>query len=272
MVTRRQLLELGFTDEAIRHRLRKGRLHRIWPEVYAVGRPDLTQEGRWLAAVLTCGPGALLSHESAAALWAIRPHRRGPIHVCVPSPRDPRRRGIRVHRRRRVGEAAIQAGIPVTTPAQAIIDIAPRLAERELERAIDEADKLDRTHPKALREAARGQVGDGPAKVRHLLDRRTFVLTDSDLERRFLKVADAAGLGPPETQVYVNGHRVDFFFRGAGVVVEADGGRYHRTPSEQRRDRIRDHAHVVAGLTPVRFTHDQIAHEPDYVAGILRRL
>lgn len=70
----------------------------------------------------------------------------------------------------------------------------------------------------------------------------------------------------------LNGHRVDFLFREEGLVVEADGGRYHRTPSQQRRDRIRDHAHALAGLRPIRFTHDQIAHEPAYVADVLRGL
>jgi predicted transcriptional regulator of viral defense system len=96
VVTRNQLRELGFTEKAIRHRLERGRLHRVWPDVYAVGRPELTPEGMWMAAVLTCGEGAALSHDSAAALFGMRAQRRGPIHVSVASPRDPRRRGIRV--------------------------------------------------------------------------------------------------------------------------------------------------------------------------------
>ena len=112
----------------------------------------------------------------------------------------------------------------------------------------------------------------GGTRVRTLLARRTFLLTDSDLERLFVPIAERAGMSTPETGVWVEGFKVDFFFRAEGIVVEADGGRYHRTPSQQRRDRIRDHAHAVAGLTPVRFTHGQIAYEPAYVAEVLRRL
>lgn len=271
VIARRQLVEFGFSREAIRHRVAKGRLRPIWPDVYAVGRPDLTQEGVWMAATLTCGEGAVLSHQSAAELWGIRRRRPGPVHVSVPSPRDPRRRAVKVHRRRAV-TGTQRDGIPVTTPAQSVIDIAPDLTERQLERVIDEADKLDLLSPKALREAAAPAAGKGAAIVRGLLDKRAFLLTDSDLERRFLKISRTAGLEDPETQVTVNGHRVDFFFRAKNLVVEADGGRYHRTPTQQRRDRIRDHAHALAETKSVRFTHGQIAHEPDYVAEILRRL
>lgn len=271
VITRWQLLDLGFTDEAIRHRLKTGRLHRIWPQVYSVGRPHLEREGILMAAVLTCGDGAALSHHTAAELWTIRPKRSGPIHISLPSPRDVQRTGIETHRRRAF-ETARRKGIRVTTPAQTIIDIAPGLTERQLERTIDEADKLDLIHPEPLRDAAAQKAGEGAATVRNLLEKRTFLLSDSDLERLFIPIAERAGLEKPETQARVNGHRVDFFFRDKGVVVEADGGRFHRTPSQQRRDRIRDHDHTLAGLRPVRFTHDQIAHEPDYVARILRGL
>lgn len=163
-------------------------------------------------------------------------------------------------------------GIPVTSPSQTIIDLAPSLTERQLERLIDEADKRDLVHPETLREAAAAQGGVGGSRVRTLLDRRTFLLTDSGLERLFIPIAESAGMSRPETQVEVNGHRVDFIFRAEGVVVETDGGRYHRTPSQQRRDRIREHAHALAELLPIRFTHDQIAHEPAYVAEVLRGL
>lgn len=271
VVSRRQLRALGFTDEAIRHRVRKGRLHRLWPDVFAVGRPLVERDGVLMAAVLTCGAGAVVSHHTAAEIWGIRPKRRGPIHVSVPSPRDPRRGGIKVHRRRSV-EGTLHRRVPVTAAAQTVIDIAPDLTERELERAIDEADKLDVVHPRQLHEAARGATGAGARIVRDLLGKRTFLLTDSELERLFLPIAEAAGLERPETQVSLHGHRVDFFFRGRDLVVEADGGRYHRTPSQQRRDRIREHALGLAAIRVVRFTQDQIAHEPEYVARILRRL
>src|SRR3954452_13822075 len=89
-ITRAQLLELGFNTDAIQHRLEKGRLHPAGGGVYAVGRPELERTGRWMAAVLVCGPGAALSHHSAAALLAIRPARGGAIEISVPAGRRPR--------------------------------------------------------------------------------------------------------------------------------------------------------------------------------------
>src|SRR6185503_17679046 len=162
------------------------------------------------------------------------------------------------------GETTHHECIPVTTPTQTIIDIAPSLTEHQLERAINEADKLDRAHLKELHEAARNQLGAGAARVRGLLDRRTFLLTDSELEQRFIPIAEAAGLERPETQVFIKGHRVDFLFRKSKLAVETDGARYHRTPSQQRADRRREHVLALAGFQPLRFTHDQIAHEPRY--------
>jgi very-short-patch-repair endonuclease len=105
----------------------------------------------------------------------------------------------------------------------------------------------------------------GVAILRDTLDRRTFVLTDSELERRFLPIARRAGLPKPETQMMVNGFRVDFYWPELGLVVETDGLRYHRTPTQQAADRVRDQAHAAAGLTPLRFTHAQIAYEPGQV-------
>src|SRR5438270_1248022 len=99
VVARRQLLALGYTREAIAHRLATGRLHALWRGVYAVGRPSVTREGLFMAAVLACGEGAALSHESAAELWGIRRGRSGPIEVSVPAARNPRRAGVEVHRR-----------------------------------------------------------------------------------------------------------------------------------------------------------------------------
>jgi very-short-patch-repair endonuclease len=95
------------------------------------------------------------------------------------------------------------------------------------------------------------------------------VLTDSELERRFLPIAARAGLPAPHTRVRLNGFKVDFFWPDLGLVVETDGLRYHRTPAEQARDRLRDQAHIVAGLTPIRFTHEQIVYEPGHVRAIL---
>jgi len=135
---------------------------------------------------------------------------------------------------------------------------------------INEADKYNLTHPHQLRKALDARAGEpGVARLRHILDRRTFRLTKEELERRFLPLARRAGLPVPLTGQLVNGFEVDFYWPDLGLVVETDGLRYHRTPAEQARDRLRDQAHTAAGLTQLRFTHEQVRYEPEYVMRIL---
>jgi very-short-patch-repair endonuclease len=267
VVARAQLLDLGFHPQAIKHRIAFGRLHPVRRGVYAVGRPQLTPQGRWMAAVLSCGPGAVLSDGSAAALWEIGGERPGLIEVSVPGGAFRRRGGVIAHRRTlKPAEVTKRGGIPLTAPVRTLVDLAVRLGSGPLERAIREADKRDLTDPETLRSALadlRGQRGVG--RLRTILDRHTFVLTDSELERRFLPIVRQAGLPPPQTQRVVNGFRVDFYWPESGLVVETDGLRYHRTPAQQTADRVRDQAHVATGLTPLRFTHAQIAYEPGQV-------
>jgi very-short-patch-repair endonuclease len=198
----------------------------------------------------------------------------------VPAGARRRRPGIVVHRRAALttDDLAHHHAIPVTSPICTLIDIAARLDRAQLEAAINEADKRDLTDPEALRAALDDVVTarPGSAALRRTLDVRTFTLTDSELERRFLPLARRAGLPKPETGPRVNGFRVDFHWPALNLVVETDGLRYHRTPAEQTRDRLRDQAHAAAGLTPLRFTHAQIEFEPDHVratlAAVLARL
>src|SRR4249919_919851 len=187
VVTHEQLLEQDFSRQAIKHRIAKRRLHRVFRNVYAVGRPELTRYGWWMAAVLACGEGAVLSHASAAALWLIHPDRRGPIDVSVLMGTCRRRAGIRIHRRRALTDRDVteHRRIPVTTPIATLIDIAPTLTRDQLEAAINEADKRDLTTPGQLRSAVDEVVPrPGTAALRDILDRPTFALTDSALERR----------------------------------------------------------------------------------------
>ncbi|MEA2386965.1 MAG: hypothetical protein QOJ22_1139 [Thermoleophilaceae bacterium] len=262
VIARRQLLALGFTPEWIRHAIASKRLYPIYRGVYAVGRRHLTQEGYFIAAVLACGESAVLSHESAAMLWGILPVRRRAIEISVPAGSHPRRPGISVHRRRNV-EVRHRKGIPVTSPIQTLIDTAPRLDGPHLERAVNEAINRDLTDTDKLRRAVTG------GKLCQLLDRDTFTVTDTELEQRLLPIARRAGLPKPLTQVVVNGYRVDFYFPELGIVVEADSLRFHRTPLQQRTDGLRNHAHAVAGLVALRFTHWEIFHDPGYVARTL---
>lgn len=272
VITRAQLLELGYSRHAIQHRIATGRLHRLWRGVYAVGRAGVTRRGVWKAAVLASGPAAALSHESAAALWRILPDAEAAIHVSVPEGVTRRQPGIRAHRRSSLAASEIveREGIRVTCPATTLVDIAASQPSPALERAVNDADKHELIDPEALRDALDllPPRAGGPA-LRTLLDRRTFVLTDSELERRFLPLARRAGLGNPTTGAYVNGFRVDFHWPHLGLVVETDGLRYHRTPAQQARDRLRDQMHVTAGLTVLRFTHGQVRYEPKRVEATL---
>lgn len=277
VVTRAQLLELGFHPDAIKHRRAKGRLHAIHRGVYAVGRPQLTQHGRWMAAVLACGPEARLSHASAAALWGLRAMTGTGIEVSVPAKTARKLPGLRVHRRAHLGPSATHHGISLTSPLLTLVDLAADLDRSQLEAAINNADNRDLIDPEALR-AGLDELPPirGIAALKRTLDRATFVLTDTELERLFAPLARRAGLPKPETQVWLNGFRVDFFWPQLGLVVEADSLRYHRTPTQQLRDHVRDQAHTAAGFTPLRFTHWQVACERRDVertlAAVARRL
>ena len=272
VVARRQLLELGLSRRAIEHRLARGRLYPIVSGVYAVGRPELTQHGCWMVAVLACGPGAMLSHGSAAALWGIGKEWRK-IEVTVRSASPRRRAGVRVRRRPTLADRHVteREGVPVTGLVQTLVDLAAVHRRPAVERAVNEADRLGLIDPPTLRrelEAHRCEPGVRP--LRTMLDRRTFRLTREELERRFLPLAERVGLPLPLTKQWVNGFEVDFFWPDLDFVVETDGLRYHRTPAEQARDRLRDQAHTAAGMTQLRFTHEQVRYEPEHVLAVLR--
>jgi Protein of unknown function (DUF559) len=275
VVARWQLLALGFNPREIEHRLARGRLHLAMRGVYAVGWPQLTTQRRWMAAVLACGKGAALSHRSAAALWGIAKEARGCIDVSVKRRCELRRPGMRIRGRPtlRPEDIVVEDGIPVTGIAQTLVDLASELDEIAVERAVNEADKRNLIDPETLRgrlDAYAGQPG-APA-LRQLLDKRTFRLSDSDLEVLFRPIAASAGLPPPLTKEKVNGWEVDFYWPGLGLIVETDGLRYHRTASTQSRDARRDRAHVLAEMTSLRFTHYEVKHEPARVRDELSRI
>lgn len=271
VLSRLQLLDAGLTPDAIRHRLEEGRLHPVYRGVYAVGRPELSQLGRWMAAVLACGEGAVLSHASAAALWGVRTTSNKEIEISVPAARRPRQRDMRIYRRTLAPEEATTTQrIPVTAIATTLVDLATVVTPKQLEAAVNEADKLDLIDPERLREFVETlRPRPGTRALGDLLDVTAFALTDSELERRFLKLARAAGLPRPRTQARVRGFRVDFHWPDLHLVVETDGLRYHRTPQQQAKDRIRDQRLTAAGQTVLRFTHTQVAKHPADVTAIL---
>ena len=192
VLTRSDLLGLGFSSKGIKHRVASGRLHPISTGIYAVGRPELTPRGRWMAAVLVCGDGAMLSHRSAAQLWGIGFEERGRIDVTVRRRAEIHRAGLKVRARPSLDARSVvrRFGIPVTTPVQTLIDLATELKILRLERAVNEADKLDLVDPESLRRALDGYVGmPGVRTLRTMLDRHTFRLSDSDLEIFFRPLA-----------------------------------------------------------------------------------
>lgn len=273
VVSRTQLLESGLTPAGIRHRTASGRLHPVARGVYAVGRPELGRHGIWMAALLACGPEAALSHRSAAAMWQIAALERGSIELSVPLAVVRARPGVALHRRVLTANEITQLeGIAVTTPARTLIDLALQLSRDRLEAAINEADRRDLVDPESLRATLGRLTGrPGVGVLRATLDRRTFRLTRSKLERLFLPITRRADLPAPVTNTRVNGFLVDFHWPDLALVVETDGLRYHRTPVQQARDVVRDQAHHAAGLVPLRFTHSQVAFEPAYVERTLRR-
>lgn len=297
VVSRRQLLAAGMGEEAIRHGLASGRLHKLRPGVYAVGRRAAGQRGHWTGAVLACGPGAMLSHGSAAALWGIAKADQPPIDIVVPA--DVRRRagGVRIHRRAatpvRLERAAVRArienpadwrpfgralllraeldGIPVTGPSVTLVDFASRSPLGEIEAAVNEADHRRLIDPETLRAVLDLLPGrPGLVKLRRLLDSATHTLTTTQLEHRFLPLVEKSGLPRPTTQRHLGRDRVDFYWPELGLVVETDSLRYHRTPFKQSADKRRDNRHARSGLLTLRFTHTHIAFEPHYVLSELR--
>jgi hypothetical protein len=217
VVSREQLLRLGLTPSAVAHRTRRGWLHSVHRGVFSVGVTELGRHGRWIAAVLASGRGALLSHHSAAELWEIVPRQAGSIEVTLPVASRRRIRGIVIHRRivLRPRDRRARHGIPVTIPARTLADLALRLSGSDLEAAVNEADRLDLIDPERLRRALDEIRGEqGASRLLRLLDRQVFRSTESELERMFLRLVRAAGLPTPETGVRLCGFWVDFFWPG----------------------------------------------------------
>lgn len=248
VVSRRQLVGLGMTRSAIRHRLATARLVEVRHDVYSLGHVAVTRHGQWMAAVLTCAAGSVLGHASAACLWEIADGPTHPVHVIVPRTASARHGSIRVHRPVTFPLGVTRRhGIPVTSPVQTLADLARTWKADALETAMAEAERLG-----LIRGGQRDRLLAGP-RAGHRLR------TDSELERMFLRLVRRARLPLPETQVAINGHRVDFAWRSERLIVETDGLSYHRTGADQARDISRDRDHVAAGWRVLRFAYEEIA-------------
>ena len=278
MVARWQLLDRGLGRGAIARRVEKKQLQLVHRGVYAVGHRRLSQMAWWMAAVLACGPDAVLSHRSAAVLWGILESARAWVDITVPR-RLGGRAGIRAHQASLApDESTIQAGIPVTTVARTLLDLAAVLQLHELNRALERAEALrlsDRTPLVALMERHPGRRGIANLKAATKEGIRPAV-TKSELERRFLSFVDKAGLPRPETNVWLNiaGEwiEVDCLWRAQRVIVELDSRAYHQTTAAFERDRRRDRRLHAAGWWPIRITDRALREEPESVDADFRAL
>jgi hypothetical protein len=272
VVSTAQLAALGVSQRAVSHRVAAGRLYRLRQGVYAVGHTVLTPRGRWMAAVLAAGPGAALSHASAAALWELRRSAATGVDVSVTGRAGrTKRRGLRVHRPRTLeqSEVTTQDGIPVTTPARTILDLAATLQPHRLERLLDQAEILELADYPALDAIARAHPGHrGAKRLRGTVARYEAgaTLKRSDIERLFLRVCEDHGLPSPSVNHSPAGHEVDFLFAEHRLIVEADSWRFHKTRQAFERDRRRDAMHLQAGYRTVRVTDRQLERETDDVA------
>jgi very-short-patch-repair endonuclease len=262
-----ELHALGASSRQIQHRVATGRLIVLYRGVYAVGHRRLTLEGRWLAAVKACGPGAVLSHRDAAALWDLLPATRAAIHVTVPPTGRAKRRGVVLHRCLIDADSVtVRNRIPVTTPSRTLADLAATATRAQLIRATEAAQHHHLLDLPSLRSAAKGRPG---ATELLAITAHETPHTRSDLEAAFLSVLDAAGIERPVMNAVIHGHEVDAYWPDRNLAVELDSRRHHLTPRAFEQDRRRDgdlHRHGIATL---RFTYAQITRDPGWVVTTL---
>jgi very-short-patch-repair endonuclease len=247
-----QLQAAGLSTSSIGDRVAAGRLHRIHRGVYAVGHPNLSDEGRWMAAVLACGHGAVLSHRSAAALWRLAPVAKVIDVTIAQDSGRAARQGIRLHRSRTLSPADVtrRARIPVTKPARTLADLRRTIPSRQFAAALRQAEFLGLP----------------------LDDRVTQDHTRSELESRFLSICRRHRLPQPEVNVRVDCFVVDFLWRDERLIVELDGWQSHRTRSAFEEDRARDIRLKLLAFEVLRFTWRQVDRDPRRIASSIRSL
>ncbi|MFZ0042435.1 MAG: DUF559 domain-containing protein [Solirubrobacteraceae bacterium] len=252
--------------------------------MYSVAPPELLSvEGRYMAAVLTCGPGAVLSHHSAGRLYGLLPSARSRIAVTVPRRGNGSRPGLHIHRSRTLTPADITTvdGIPCTNVARTLLDLAAVEPRRRLERAVNQAEVLRVFDGFAIKNQLERHPRSGAAaKLRAVLDdyRDGEAPTESDLEDRFVALCQERGLPAPERQVHVmldDGEppiKVDFLWRDQRLILETDGRGFHQTRQAFESDRRRDQRLTLAGWRVVRVSDRQLRDDPRRIAGMVVEL
>jgi very-short-patch-repair endonuclease len=271
-VTRRQLVELGLSDDAIAYRVGLGRLHRVHAGVYGVGRPPKTALERAAAAVLACGVDAALSHVSALALWGFVKHWPTRFDVTIPGNRRPK--GIAVHRAKTLQRPDLRRhhAIRVTSPARTLLDSAPTLTDRAFTRAVNDAllsQHLKRWQLAELLERCGSHPGT--ALLTPFLTHRGGP-TRSEFEDAFLAFCERFRLPRPVVNTRVAGHEVDAFFEAEQLIVELDGYEFHSSRDAFERDRDRDAEAMVSGIGTVRITWLRLIDESEEEAARLHAI
>jgi very-short-patch-repair endonuclease len=268
LVTARQLAAAGLGSRSIAHRVAQGRLRRYHRGVYLVASlpAPLTPE---MAAVLACGPAAVLSHHSAAALWGIRTKPESDPDVTVIGRRARARAGVNVHRTRHHDpqDRTTRHGIPVTTPARTLLDLAPLLPQSHFDRALEQAQVQRLTTPRAIEVAVQrhpGHPGTG-ALTRAIARQHEPALTRSEAEARLLALIRSADLPTPNTNTRTHGYEVDLLWPTQRLIVEVDGYAFHSSRHAFERDRLKDARLQAAGYRVIRVTWRQIAGSPEAV-------
>jgi very-short-patch-repair endonuclease len=272
LASRAQLLAVGLSGTKIHGRIERGLLHPVHRAVYRVGHTAPLEFAAELAAVLACGPRTVLSGRSAGYVWALLPRPRGPIQVSGVVRRE--RPGVRA-RRVPVGRSEVTRcrGIPITSVARTVIDIAAELDPLQLESVVGNAERrrlVRRADLKASADLAGRRRG--AARLRELLRRQDNpALTRSDTEKRFLRLVRASGLPAPDHNMPFGIYELDTVWPGARLVVELDGWEAHGTRADFERDRARDAELQASGFAVLRFTWRQVRYEPQLVLARLVR-
>lgn len=269
VVSRTQLLDAGLSSRQIERRLTAGRLLRLHRGIYlprafrGALRPRLAPQ---MAAVLACGPSAVLSHRSAALLWGLLPRAGRLVELTVPSTVRRVRPGLDIHRARDLtpSDRTLHRGIPITTPARTLRDLSSRVGSSALARAVARAERQRLLDSRALATLTARHAGrPGAPKLRAAAGpdgARAF--TRSEAEDRFLALVRSGGLTEPVSNSVLLGYEVDFFWPDARFVVEVDGFRYHGSRPAFENDRRRDTRLVAGGYRVMRLSWRQIVEEP----------
>jgi len=273
-------MDKGWTEEEIKWRIRVGRLHRVHAGIYAVGHRLVSKQGWWMAAVLASGPGAVLSHQTAAALWSLRGYSGGAVHVTLARKSTSSKR-IRRHRSQvPIDERTEKEGIPMTSIHRTIFDLAATAAVDEVVAMIKEAEYLNLWDRLSLWDLLERYAGKrGSRNLRSALKRITEEPVGrkrSRLEERFAPFLRRYRLPLPRFNDWVlldnKPYRVDCHWPNTRLIVELDGWEGHSSRSAFQDDRARDRALKVAGYSVVHLTWAQLDSEPAQIATDLRKI